>query len=109
MSDQPQPQPDKADARLMLVLLDDPALLRVDVTWPRVPITGPRKSWATARPDVESWARMARVSQSECRELFRALQDMGLIRLDGTVSPAVEGVANREIKRRLHLETSDAR
>jgi hypothetical protein len=96
-----QPLPDKADARLMLVLLDDPALLRAAVTWPRVPVSGSRKSWATLRPDVEAWARMARVSTSECREMFRALRDMGLIRVDGTVSPAVETVAAREMARRL--------
>lgn len=93
--------PDKIDARLMLVLLDDADLLRAAVTWPRVPCSGKRVSWATTKPDVRAWARMARVPGSTLAELFLALQDAALIRPDGTVSAAVETVAARELARRL--------
>lgn len=92
---------DKTDARLMLVLLDDPALLRVAVTWPRVPCQGKRTSWATTTPDFEAWARMARCTRGAVCEMAKALQDAALIRPDGSVSPAVETVAGRELARRL--------
>jgi hypothetical protein len=100
---------DKTDARLMLVLLDDPALLRVAVTWPRVPCKGKRTTWATTTPDFEAWARMARSTRGAVCEMAKALQDAGLIRPDGSVSAAVDGVATRELRRRLHLGADDGR
>ena len=95
---------DKDEARMMLVLLDDPLMLRAAVAWPRVPRRGRCTSWRNTRWDLDAWSRMVRIDRYALAQIARGLQDAGLIRPDGTVSKAVETVAGRELVRRMKMQ-----
>ena len=78
------------------ILLDDPALIRLVVTWPKI------ADGKTLEYDSDKLSQAANVPLRELPEVFARAVTHGLIRKDGTMNPYAEKYISTLVARQLY-------